>query len=299
MINFTYAFDECTEEQGKELDSRFFALTHSDLTTDTYTIGYALGATELICKILYRYKDYFVIFAGAPHPNPNKAVPQFGMKYAKIRETKMLKTYEIPNGIKKVLIYFTSTCYQTGEVHNGDDVTSFIDGLKQRGVSVVSVNDAVQQLFFIPSKYTTFDYVIYTAHSIIAGFNMGICIQKKELPLVGERWYKDVKTHIDALENILPLKGLDEFKAKCLNAFEKEIKEKRVIPFKNSAKHFFVAQIVQNPNILDKFFDSRFLEKCDNKYYIKIRLQEDIDGSKLNSVVNYVKIIIRYDFIDS
>lgn len=298
MIEFSYAFDTPTEKQGKELDRRFFELTHSDLTTDNYTIGYSLGATELICKILARYRDYFVIFIGEPHPNPNKAVPQFGMEFAKFKNVEAIKGYQLPKGVKNVLIYFTSTCYQTGEIHNVDAVISFIDNLKKDGISVVAVNDAVQQLFFIPSKYTTFDYIIYTAHSIIGGFNMGICIYRKVCQPIGERWYSDVKNHIDALEKLLPLNGLDNFQNKYFKAFENEIRAKRLIPLKNSAKHFFVAQIVQNPNIIERLFDNHFLERYDNKYYIKMRLQQD-SIENFTSAVNYIKNLLRYDYIDS
>ena len=81
---------------------------------------------------------------------------------------------------KKVFIYIIGTQISTGKITSETFFRKLKNALIDNNINHTMVIDDVHGMFIIPRDYSIFDYVLYTAHALITGFDMGFIICKKD-----------------------------------------------------------------------------------------------------------------------
>lgn len=161
---------------------------------DGYHLYLGKSATELINKICDKHikDDTLVITSIVEHPAVKDAVERLG------RTNKDHVILDYINGIqnlnisqvveacenkkyKKAFVLIIGTQVTTGEVTPQKFFTKLKDYLEGQGIETVMAIDDAQGMYLVPRNYNIFDYVIYTAHTLVREHLMGMLWSKEEL----------------------------------------------------------------------------------------------------------------------
>lgn len=95
------------------------------------------------------------------------------IKYNKLED--VIKDYNISE-YDNAFVYIIGTHITNGVITPQSAYKSIKEYFVKKQVPITMVIDDCQGMFFVPRDYSIFDYVIYTAHTLIMDFNMGIML---------------------------------------------------------------------------------------------------------------------------
>lgn len=144
-----------------------------------YNFSFAPCATDLITELFNKYvdEDTLILTTKSEHPNVKKLLNKYkNVEY--VYDKMSLQNFKIDKKFKRVFVYMISTLCATGTIIYDFEMQSVIDKARSSGKEVITVIDAVQELFLLPRDYSQYDYIIGTSHVLIPDFDMGIVLSK-------------------------------------------------------------------------------------------------------------------------
>ena len=268
----------------KELTQQYFdRMPFCNLTSNDHFIAFDESGTAFIDKIFEREvdDDTLVISTTYEHTSVQKCLAVVKNKIL-LNSDRDIRAYNINPLIeeakkyKKVFVYIIGTQLSTGEI----TPQLFYEKLKEAFVSnnIVMIDD-VHGMFMTPRDYRIFDYVLYTAHSLVTEYNMGLLITKEYM--FGKRAYNWGKEYLEKLDIILKrrLKML-QFKniiIQYLNEYLSDTNMFRLFNF--TSDHIFAVETVGLEYDTDTWekldlYKIRVSEFKMVKNWIRIRFQE-------------------------
>ena len=101
---------------------------------------------------------------------------------------------------KKVFLYIIGTQLSTGEITPQLFFEDVKEALVKNNIEHKILIDDVHGMFVTPRDYRIFDYVLYTAHSLVNEYEMGILISKDgDLGLKACNWGKEYLKRLDII----------------------------------------------------------------------------------------------------
>ena len=157
-------------------------------------VEYDYCATDLVRKVFIQHvtEKTLIVVNPSQHPNIDKlldsqknvyeicTMQELGLKnkddiYARLENK--LATGQFDN----VFIYFIGTICGAGYQFEQDFIDAVIS-LCRRHHHTVSMLDAVQELFLTDRDYSSYDYILGTAHVFMPRYNLGFLISRNDMP---------------------------------------------------------------------------------------------------------------------
>ena len=146
---------------------------------DDYHFTFSTTATDLIKQLFKKYvdDDTLVLTTNSEHPKVQEILKKC-KNVVKAFDKESLQQFTVDNKYKRVFIYMIGTMCATGHIVYDQEFESIIERAKASGKEVITVIDAVQELFLLHRDYNKFDYIIGTAHALIPEYNVGLMLSK-------------------------------------------------------------------------------------------------------------------------
>ncbi len=146
---------------------------------DDYHFTFSTTATDLIKQLFAKYVDdeTLVLTTNSEHPKVQEILKKC-KNVVKAFDKETLQQFTVDKKYKRVFIYMIGTMCATGHIVYDQEFESIIERAKASGKEVITVIDAVQELFLLYRDYNKFDYVIGTAHALIPEYNVGLLLSK-------------------------------------------------------------------------------------------------------------------------
>ena len=166
------------------MEKEYFNRMHFCNITNDYHITFSENATNFINLLFDDYVDdeTLIISSCCEHSNVDKNLKKYNNKLIlTIDDIFSLKLEPYIGTIKqykKVFVYIIGTQISTGLI----TPQSFFEKLKRilthNDIQNIFVLDDVHGMFLTPRDYSLFDYILYTAHSLIRNYDMGLLVSK-------------------------------------------------------------------------------------------------------------------------
>jgi hypothetical protein len=270
-----------TERQYKEL------LFYTDL--NNFHLEVADRASYFIKKIFEKYVNdtTFVIHSSFEHPNVIKELNN--VKHKKCLLYDQLITFNFDNfllefkesGCTKVFVYVPGTSTCTGQIVPQNFYSKIKQACNKYNIECMMMCDDVHGMFITPRDYSIFDFILYTCHSFIPNFDMGMLWSKREI--LGftnieraEAYYNKLKLFLSKSNKIrlFPILLAEYFSEDLSNT-------KYLDLYTNTTTHIFALKtkgLVFSQNYFDKCdeYNIRFGETQSFINFIRFRIQEFI-----------------------
>ena len=213
---------------------------------DTNTISFANAGKDFIHMIFDKYvdDDTLVITSHYEHTSVKehlakcKNVIKFNMQ--EMRSLNVSKAILEAKKYKKAFVYIVGTNITTGEITPQDFFIKLKTELDNYNIQYKMMCDDVHGMFLTPRDYSIFDYVLYTAHSLVSAYECGILIQKGRQPEFGELVYNWGYNYLDRLDIILARRvKLFMFKHIMTERFRKLLTNPRLSLYSDTSQHIF------------------------------------------------------------
>lgn len=234
------------------------------------------------------------------------------IKNKKLLSYEEIKTLNITPIIEKikasksssVFIYMVGTIPSTGQIVPQMFFENLINELKNINIPYKIALDDVHGMFLIPRNYSIFDYILYTTHSYIPNFNMGMMWSKTEesFGLYNEKraldFYNKLQIYLSKIDKIRL------FQVFLTEYFSSELSTKYLDLFTNTALHFFALRI-KDLSIKDECVEQLakncvWVDKPNKQYgdisnFISFKLQDFMleDSSYLLNSLKLCKLMLK------
>lgn len=170
--------DILSDEQYESLDNSLKQMLPCKINDD-YHFTFSTSATDLIKQLFKKYvdDDTLVLTTNSEHPKVQEVLKTC-KNVIKVFDKERLQHFTVDNKYKRVFVYMIGTMCATGHIVYDQEFETIIETAKASGKEVVTVIDAVQELFLLPRNYNKFDYIIGTAHALIPEYNVGLLLSK-------------------------------------------------------------------------------------------------------------------------
>ncbi len=117
-----------------------------------------------------------------------------------IRSYKTKEIVQKTKGYKKVFVYIIGTQLSTGEITPQNFYVELKKELEEHNVNFKIMIDDVHGMFLLPRDYSIYDYVLYTAHSLVPEYDMGMMITKEDgYGIKAYNWAKEYLRRLDII----------------------------------------------------------------------------------------------------
>lgn len=279
----TPTFD--TDENFKKLEQEYFdRMPYCNISTENRCIRFGESGTSLINQVFEKEVDDDTLVISTRYEH--NAVQDW---FEKVKHLEKLVIEDITQfnypkiakaieGHKKVFVYIIGTQLMTGEITPQLFFIGLKDLLEKSGKPYKIMIDDVHGMFLTPRDYSIFDYVLYTAHSLVCDYNMGCLISKDgSIGLKAYNWGKD---YLKRLDLVLARKDkLFMFKNVLAQYFAELLGDPRYKLLPGTTQHIFSIEttgIYFTPTMTSKLFEYRIKIDPENYYHnhIRIRFQE-------------------------
>ena len=254
---------------------------------DDFHLEVADRASFFIKKIFSKYvtDDTFVIHSSFEHPNVEKELAKVKHKkqllYNQIISFNFegfLTEYKI-SGCNKIFVYVPGTSTCTGQIIPQYFYTSIKAACEKYNIPCMMVCDDVHGMFITPRDYSIFDFVLYTCHSFISNFDMGMLWSKYNEKL----GYTNIERANAYYNNlILFLSKSDEiriFPLLLAEYFAEELADPKYIElYTNTSCHIFA---LKTKGLI---FNQKYFDLCD-KYNVRL--------GETRSFINFMRFRIQ------
>ena len=216
-----------------------------------------------------------------------------------IRAQNITKILEEAKKYKKVFVYIIGTQICTGEITPQNFFESLKEALVKENINHKILIDDVHGMFVVPRDYSFFDYILYTAHSMVRNYEMGLLISReKRFGIEAYNWGKDYLPRLDLILNRKD--KMLYFNLAFYQYFSEVLSNKYFSTYVNTVDHIFAIKtqdLYFTENMfsnLDKY-DIRLSEHNMFENFIEIRFQEFITHTYeeieegLNLLDKYIK----------
>ena len=291
--------NEHSDKYEKLIEEYFSLMPFSHISTNTNTIELFDCATDSI-KILFNTfcdEDTLIVISNNEHNNVRELVSKqkhvYELNFLKEIVNQNFNRFEkVIKNYKKVFFYCIGTQISNGIITPQNSFIKIKQILINNNVDHVFILDDVHGMFIIPRDYSIFDYIIYTCHALVPGFDLGMCIRKNTVKnLNGFKNYIQLKNYKDILNMILNRKEkFYQFKY-IMSQYFNDLFSKNI--FKQSefltAPHIFAPKLFL-PYELNK--DTCLNIRSILKPYGGIRLETNISDYN-NSITSDIYLRIR------
>lgn len=246
----------------------FERMPFCNLSND-YHITFSQRATDFINALFKKYVDdnTLVIYSSCEHENVDKAVSKCKNTLEIFMDD--IFTLSFDNYInkikefKKIFVYIIGTQITTGMITPQSFFVKLKAILNKNNIDNIFVIDDVHGMFLTPRDYTLFDYIIYTAHSLIRNFDMGLLVSKKEdFGIKALNWGNE---YLEMLDIILKRKEkMRLFSQVMTNEFYEYVANGKFILNSLTTPHIF------SPRITDHMFTQKMYDILDKN---EVRLE--------------------------
>ena len=233
----------------EEMENEFFnRMPFCNITPQTNIISFANAGKDFIKMIFEKHvdDDTLVITTHYEHDSVKKELEKCKNVYKfNMKEMRALNIQPVLNKakqFKKAFIYVVGTNITTGEITPQDFFIELVAGLKRQQTPFKIMCDDVHGMFLTPRDYSIFDYVLYTAHSLVSAYECGILIQKRVgfEPEFGELIINWGYEYLKRLDMILMRKEkLFMFKHIMIERFRKLLTNSRLSIYNDTSQHIF------------------------------------------------------------
>lgn len=186
-LSFNIPYDSHT------FNKYFDLLPHSNITSNTHRLEVLDCGSDFIRALFKRYADddTFVLSSTCEHDTTRECLGNVEHKLELymdiIRKMNIddIMTEFKKSGCSKFMLYMVGTSISSGEIVPQEFFEKLKKELEDREIPHVLILDDVHGMFITPRDYTIFDYIIYTAHSLVCDYNMGMMISKIENEPIG------------------------------------------------------------------------------------------------------------------
>lgn len=279
---------------------------------DEYHLYLGKSATELINKICDKHikDDTLVITSIVEHPAVKDAVARLGrtgkdhiiMDYINgIQNLNISQVVEACENkkYKKAFVLIIGTQVTTGEVTPQKFFTKLKDYLTSQGIETVMAIDDAQGMYLVPRNYNIFDYVIYTAHTLVREHLMGMLWSKKELDF-GMQYSGWLQQYLNKLKVMMKFQDKYNSFSDVLNdEFREYLYRSDIncvtdsVPYIFSIKVDCPPQFIYNDYTVDEWLSEYEVKlESDNSdwFYIKLRAAQYITTpEKLTKAIPLIK----------
>lgn len=178
---------EFTSNSWKNIEAMYKnLLNYADMSN--FHLEVADNASYFIKKIFKHYVDYektFVIHSSFEHPNVIKELNHVKHKKSLFYDNIITFNFDdfLPEYKKskcnKIFVYVPGTSTCTGQIVPQNFYLKIKVACQKYNIECIMCCDDVHGMFITPRDYSIFDFVLYTCHSYIPDFNMGMLWTKK------------------------------------------------------------------------------------------------------------------------
>lgn len=182
-----------------------------------------------------------------------------------------------------IFVYIIGVQIMTGQITPQQFFIQIRNLLIQKKKNFKLMIDDVHGMFLIPRDYSIFDYILYTAHSLIPNYQMGFLISRKQNKQFGIINTNYGEEYLNKLRLILTKKDkLFLFKTVMTQYFSDILKKNKIYKLLSpTVQHIFSIQtagLFFTQKIKEKLLQYKIKIEQQNYYYnhIRIRYQEFI-----------------------
>lgn len=186
------------------------------------------------------------------------------------------------SGCKKFLLYMVGTTIATGEIMPQSFFEKLKEILVKNNIEHKMILDDVHGMFVTPRDYSIFDAIVFTAHSWLINFNMGVLFTK--LPdKIGYMCKENPIKYLDLIKIVISkFDKVRQFKNIMIEYFSEELSDKTTFGlYDRTTPHIFslvtyglIFHQKEYESLLD--YHIRLGETLSYKNFAKIRFQEFI-----------------------
>lgn len=266
-----------------ELCQKYFdRMPFCNISIETNTITLGESGTYFIDKI-FDYEvddDTLVVSTFYEHGSVQKQLKGVKNKLLlksddDIRGYKIDKIIKEAKKYKKTFVYIIGTQLSTGEITPQSFFAQLKEALVKNNIEHKILIDDVHGMYLVPRDYRIFDYVLYTAHSLVTEYDMGLLISKDGK--FGKRAYNWLSNYLERLDIILSKKTkMSLFKNLIIQYLNDILKDSSTFRlYTQTVDHIFAVETT------DLYYSQADYEALDN-YMIRI--------SEFDMPVNWLRI---------
>lgn len=261
-----------------------------DLDKKIYNLYTQPRASIIIDYLFDRYSDWSVISTKNEHSSVNRRLNDLEDKYlldfpTEIEHLDLTRVEQWLGNKTKIFVYIIGTQISSGTRTNQHLFIKLKALLASKGIQCVFVLDACQELFLVPRDLSIFDYIVYTCHSLLMYYNMGILITSKTTELgadeEGVRKYFELMHSIDG-------SALQWFKTLMIDRFGNWIAKKGIEQV-SEVGHIFSLKIEANRV---KYVDQAMYDLMD-KYGVRIEGLNTLDQQRKENGQVFIHLRVR------
>ena len=286
-----------------------------EMNLDGYHLYLDKNATELIYKICEKEidDDTLIITSVVEHPAVKGAIESLNRTnvdhvilnyYNGINELNISQVKEAcdKKNYKKAFVMIIGTQVTTGEVTPQKFFTKLKKYLTEKGIETVMAIDDCQGMYLVPRNYNIFDYVIYTAHTLVREHHMGMLWSKKELDfgLQKEGW---LTQYYNKLRVMLKFRNAFNNFSYAMREEFRELYRPYITAVTDSVPFIFSIKVDCQPSaVFNKYTSDTWLKEYEIKlesdndkwFYIKMRAAQYIaTPEKLLKAIPLVKMLLN------
>ena len=279
---------------NKLCDEFYSRIPFGNLSSKTHELGLAIYATSLIQQLFKNYvnDDVLVITTDGEHNSARSCIEKsknvfyfnYSQSLTEHMDSEIQKAIEESKKYKSVFIYIIGTQISNGYITPQLFFEKLKSELVKNNINHTLVIDDVHGMFTVPRDYTIFDYVIYTTHALVLGYDLGMVIYKKDKTPIGYKIYNWLKEYLVCLDIILKRKEkIYLFKPVFFEVFSK---------FYDLPN--FKMPMVSAPQIFSPIFKTKeSAEDIRNKFH-KYKLSIDVSSDYEFVIRNRIGTLISY-----
>ena len=296
-----------SNEEFKRLTQEFIdRMPYANISSDNRFITFGESGTYLIQKIFEKEVDDDTLVISTDYEHNavqdclNKCKNVYKFKNDKIRSYFTDELVRLSKNYKKVFVYIIGTQLSTGEITPQLFFDKLKDELVKNNIEHKILIDDVHGMFITPRNYDMFDYVLYTAHSLVTMYDMGMLISKTDD--IGFKYYNWGVNYLERLDIVLKRKvKLMMFKNIMFQLLNKLFSDKKYFDYYNyTTNHIFSVQTrhifytKEEYDILDSY-KIRIAERPMEVSWLRIRYQEFSKQTVERAIegLNYLEKLMR------
>lgn len=275
-------------------DNYFKLMINSNIDSSTNCLKFSECATDFIKKLFQTYVDdnTLVLSSSDEHDNVKECISNVKNKlildyHNDVMKLNIRKIENELNKYKKVFVYIIGTQISTGEITPQEFFIQLKKRFEERHIEHIIVLDDVHGMFLFPRDYRLFDFVLFTAHALVKGYDMGLLCCKRSLDFdYGYSMCNWAREYWIMLQLILERKDkLFMFKSVMENYFSDLIVTGNFMSLTRTSPHIF-SMLVKNVHfpklVCDKLNEYKIrIENTGEKTYVRFRAQHYIQKPEL------------------
>ena len=201
-----------SDEEFKKLAQQYFdRMPFCNISADDRVLSFDESGTAFIDAIFKKEvdDDTLVISTNYEHSSVQKQLSVTKNKMlltsdGDIRAYNIAPIVNEAKKYKKVFVYIIGTQLSTGEITPQLFYERLKEEFDKNGIQHKIMIDDVHGMFIVPRDYRIFDYILYTAHSLVTEYDMGILVSKEYVS--GKKAYNWGKEYLEKLDIVFAKK---------------------------------------------------------------------------------------------